>query len=446
MIVADAAHEIFALQTDDSDQWMIYAPLAGKLSLVNKAAARETLLYAQNPQSSLESPIIRELIDSGYFEDEALPEIDVFEEFDYRPVEVTLFPTEQCNLRCTYCYARAAAEGVKLSWEIAKAAIEFVFDNAKDQKSGVSLLFHGGGEPTQGWPLIERALDFADHLSEQFNIPCTKALASNGVFSSAQAAVIAKRFDGITLSWDGPLQDQQRPLRNGKGSLSILQRNCRILSDSGSIGIHLRTTCTQSILHTLPQLPKLALELVPNLKSLQIEAAWASGRCEETACPIASEFVRYFLEAFHIAKQLKLGLTYSGFQVNGIRTRFCGVSSPGFTVLSNGIISACYEVKDAHDPRSEWAHFGAFDPNTQKFVFDPQKINHLRTFDVRHYDYCKDCFCKWHCAGDCIAKTVPTGIPSEHKGSPRCEINRSLTKAFLLESLQSQQTERTSQI
>ena len=60
----------------------------------------------------------------------------------------------------------------------------------------------------------------------------------------------------------------------------------------------------------------------------------------------------------------------------------------------------------------------------------------LRALQQRHIHnlpYCRDCFCKWHCAGDCLAKVFELSGSTEHQGSHRCRLNRSLTAVRLNE-------------
>ena len=51
----------------------------------------------------------------------------------YKPTQVTLFPTNNCNLRCTYCYASAGDFQVRdIDFFIAEKAVEAVIKNVKD--------------------------------------------------------------------------------------------------------------------------------------------------------------------------------------------------------------------------------------------------------------------------------------------------------------------------
>ena len=60
-------------------------------------------------------------------------------------------------------------------------------------------------------------------------------------------------------------------------------------------------------------------------------------------------------------------------------------------------------------------------------MFDDDKLAELSRLNVRTIRFCDDCFCRWHCAGDCAAKVLDGIELEEHKGSARCEITRALT-------------------
>ena len=47
----------------------------------------------------------------------------------------------------------------------------------------------------------------------------------------------------------------------------------------------------------------------------------------------------------------------------------------------------------------------------------------------------EDCFCKYHCCGDCAAKLLGLKPPEEHAGSDRCRITRALTLHQIRKSL-----------
>ena len=66
-----------------------------------------------------------------------------------RGASLYLFPTNRCNLGCVYCYASSGpAGGQPLSVDDAALAIDRFFDELRAEVAHVSLVFHGGGEPT----------------------------------------------------------------------------------------------------------------------------------------------------------------------------------------------------------------------------------------------------------------------------------------------------------
>jgi hypothetical protein len=69
----------------------------------------------------------------GFFTPAELPGKDQWR----KPVQVTLFPSDGCNLRCRYCYAAAAGRRHTLSAAAARAAVDYIADNAKELGTGI---------------------------------------------------------------------------------------------------------------------------------------------------------------------------------------------------------------------------------------------------------------------------------------------------------------------
>jgi len=68
-----------------------------------------------------------------------------------KPALLTLSTTGDCNLRCSYCYARGGESSASMSWITGKRAIDIVaecFSSFKIQFTG--------GEPLLNLDLIER--------------------------------------------------------------------------------------------------------------------------------------------------------------------------------------------------------------------------------------------------------------------------------------------------
>ncbi|MGA2034858.1 MAG: hypothetical protein ABSG68_21620 [Thermoguttaceae bacterium] len=134
-----------------------YAPLKGVVLMVNRAAAN---LLAQLHDGDSCEPNDRNLEAMSLLMDLGLvngPPDELHEDGngDFRPTETTLFLTRACNLRCVYCYASGGERPNVMPWQVAKAAVDFVLENAAAlEQSSVGVSFHGGGEPTLAWTLL----------------------------------------------------------------------------------------------------------------------------------------------------------------------------------------------------------------------------------------------------------------------------------------------------
>jgi len=338
-------------------------------------------------------------------------------------------------LRCTYCYAEGGRSGPELSWKQAKAAIDLVAGNARlAGRDAFAVAFHGGGEPTLAWDLLVECVAYAEDLAQQSGLKVHVYAASNGLLSGPQRAFIAKHFAGLNISFDGPedIHDRQRPRVDGSGSFAGVLETVRHFESLG-FPYGVRATVTSDSAKHLPRLVSFFRARCPSLRQLHVEPVWCCGRCRTSGDrpPEDSEFAHYFAEAWSLGQAAGLRLVYSGARLDVITNRFCAAAGDGFSVTPAGAVTSCFEVIDAEDPRAALFHYGRFELSAERFVFDEEKIAKLRSLTVDHLDHCRDCFCKWHCAGDCLAKALHGKAGGQHKGSVRCQLNRALTAADL---------------
>jgi uncharacterized protein len=147
--------QLFSIPLDD-EKYLIYAPLKriafiGNTALVN--TIHECCLHSDTPDLAANGP---GRLDFLHRLDFFKPEPHPHDEYRQRGIQydaVILFLTNQCNLRCTYCYASSGKyRPRRMSWEVARSGIDFVMDEViKNRSSVITLGFHGGGEPTLNW-------------------------------------------------------------------------------------------------------------------------------------------------------------------------------------------------------------------------------------------------------------------------------------------------------
>jgi uncharacterized protein len=423
--------EIFVIKRPGGERF-IYAPLRKRLVSVNDDAVSIVAEYCSGAvfdEGSPEAEIIERLVRTGILggEQPVLPTHP--EAYPFRPHEVTLFLTSRCNLRCLYCYADAGKKNIDMSWPVAKAAIDFVADNAGMLGNrSFAVGFHGGGEPTVAWELLVKCCEYAMQLADRKGLSVELYAATNGVLNPEQREYIGRHFSTVNVSLDGPqdIQDTNRPRQNGQGSYDTIRETLQYFDN---LGFHygLRSTVTA---RTVSRMTETAEHICSSFHPIyfHLEPSWYCGRCLSTQenPPEDNDFVEKFQRAKEIARKYDIDVHYSGARLDVLTSKFCGAPGDSFTVLPEGIVTSCYEVTECDDPRAEIFHYGEFDSGCGRFRFYDDRIDILQSLSVDNFSFCEDCFCRWHCAGDCIAKAFGKDGIMQHNGTARCEINRQL--------------------
>ena len=436
-----ATVELFVLRDEAGP--ILYAPLGGQIARANDAAIAAALAYAKDPgvldeMDSDAQEVVRIFEEHGFFTPHEPPR----HETGFRPVQVTLFPTNSCNLRCSYCYAFGGEGGgngeaiTTMPLDVAKRAIDLIARNAKERAAEGEdirhfvVSIHGNGEPFCAFDLIREIVWYGQDVSERLDIPVVFNAATNGVLSDEQLDFIADNFQNMNISFDGlpEFQDANRPVAGGRGSFEYVDRTMRRLGELG-VNFGIRTTVTADMVERMVDIVDFVADNYPGVEQLHFEPVWECGRCltSTNAMPDSEDFTRNYLAALERAQQRGLGLVFSGARQDMVVDSFCKVSSGSFTVTPTGDVTACYEVSYRSDSRADRFFYGRFDTESGSFAFDQEKLDELSKLNVHNYRFCDDCFCRWHCAGDCAAKVLDGIEIEEHRGSVRCQISRALT-------------------
>lgn len=73
---------------------------------------------------------------------------------------ITFIVTKDCQLACKYCYLVGKNSKEKMSWEVAKQAIDYILDQENDMKEESVIWDFIGGEPFLEIDLIDRICDY----------------------------------------------------------------------------------------------------------------------------------------------------------------------------------------------------------------------------------------------------------------------------------------------
>ena len=355
-----------------------------------------------------------------------------------KPTNLTLFMTTGCNLRCSYCYASAGDKPSRaMTLEVAKRGIDYVSGNsAATESRKFSMVYHGGGEPTLNWSVLTDSFDYASQKSKELNLNFTAASATNGVLRDEQIDwMIDHLRGGASLSFDGlpELHDKHRLTVAGQGSSDRVLHTLERFEAAG-FPYGIRVTVTHDNIARLPEAMEFTCSRFHPVR-IQVEPAYQMGRWENAPTSETEAFIASFREARAIAQHYGQNLTYSAARLDVLTNHFCGVTQDTFGLSPDGNVSACYEVFGEDNRFADLFFYGKKVDGPEQYEFNLPVINNLREQTVENRKFCDGCFAKWHCAGDCLHKSLNVNGRVPFAGSQRCHVTRELTKDLILERI-----------
>lgn len=152
--------------------------------------------------------------------------------------EITFIVTKDCQLACKYCYLVGKNSQERMSWEIAKQAIDYILDNEQDKSFNYKSVVWDfiGGEPFLEIDLIDKICDYIKtelyrrnhHWFNSYRF----SFATNGLnYHSHKVQDYIKKnilHLSVTISIDGTelLHDLNRIYKTtGKGSYKDVEKN-----------------------------------------------------------------------------------------------------------------------------------------------------------------------------------------------------------------------------
>jgi uncharacterized protein len=364
-----------------------------------------------------------EILDAG-------PEIQPITGYsgDPQPSALTLFLTNACNLRCTYCYASAGDSPARfMDLALARQGIDFVCGNAVAKGADcIEITFHGGGEPSVHWKVLVAALEYARGRAAESGLTVRAFAGTNGVLTDAQIAWVIENLAGVGLSFDGlpRVHDRHRLNVLGQGSSERVMHTLRRFDAAGfPYGLRMTVTADQ-----IPDLAESVAFVCSHFKPkrIQVEAAYQLGRWAGAPSAETDGFIEVFRQARAVAFGAGFDLFFSGARVGLLTNHFCGATRDAFALTPDGEVSACYEVFSTENPLAK--HFLYGKSGSSGFEFDLSVLSNLRCQAVQNRAWCTGCYARWTCGGDCYHKALAADSGCEFAGTERCHIIRELTK------------------
>jgi len=141
-------------------------------------------------------------------------------------MKYTLCITQQCNLRCKYCYI--VKKDSKMSLLTAEKIIDFMFKNTPSDEK-IELGFFGG-EPLLEFDLIKKITSMIENHPSYCKEQIQLTVVTNATIFSSEIAEFLNTHDiGFCISCDGPpfVQDTFRCFPKGAGTSDIVEQTIK---------------------------------------------------------------------------------------------------------------------------------------------------------------------------------------------------------------------------
>jgi coproporphyrinogen III oxidase-like Fe-S oxidoreductase/sulfatase maturation enzyme AslB (radical SAM superfamily) len=377
---------------------------------------------------------------------------------EFQPECLTVYLSNACNLRCGYCYA-ADSDGKRLvplpvlagSGKLdllderkILAAAELVAQCCTAKGRAFQLVMHGGGEPTLHWDLLRRTVQTTRDLASRHDLPWRGYIATHGVFDGDKAEWLARNFDKIGISCDGPpdIHDAQRPAAKGAGTSAAVARTIRRLIAAGA-DVAIRATITPRFVQRQSEIACYFHQEF-GLREIRFEPVYlAQGRAMNAFAPgDAPRFASHFLAAQRIAAQLGCRLELSGVRLDEIHGPYCNVLRDVLHLTPDGSATACFLSTDGRAEPGASMIVGAADAASGRFVLDDAAIDRIRDRALRVPRRCHECVNVYHCARDCpdVCPVTETGEQKIETPGFRCGVQKIVGQAWIRQAASNDRT------
>ena len=351
------------------------------------------------------------------------------------PVCLTLYLTNDCNLNCIYCFSQPYRSGqAYLDPGAVREAAEIVAQNCCEQQRPLTVVFHGGGEPTLDYELTLHSLQILDAVAIHYGLRLFRYIATNGIMSQARAADLSSRFDLIGLSCDGPpeIQNRQRLLRNENKHASSLfvEQTARLVDEAGK-PLHVRVTITPE---TMDRQVEISEYICRTLKpqEIHVEPVYSvehNGKKNSFHLEQAENYVSAFLAARNLARAYGVRWLASGSRPTEIHGAYCHTARNVLNLTPDGVATLCFKLSDATSVRQQSMDLGEWDPSTGHFRWNAESVQNSRHALQYESEECACCFNRYHCARQCpdVCLLKPGASPDGF----RCQVQSRLTDAYI---------------
>ncbi|MNW31277.1 hypothetical protein D3C74_81870 [compost metagenome] len=252
-------------------------------------------------------------------------------------MNVTIFFTRECNLKCSYCY-----EGEKfsrhMSLELLQPIVSFLQDHMKRTGSNRLNIVTHGGEPMLAFPQIQ---EFVQQL--KLLIPVAKFfITTNGtIMNETMLGFLSEEYEDVSISIDGTqaAHDMHRVFSNQRGSYDRVRENSLRLLERRPDTIARMTVTSANVRHLYQGVVELSQMGFQNI--LPVPDEGDSGWNEDTMKLLLEECKRITTYLHNHKTSISLDVGFINDAPNKTKNSACDGGTGTLTIDTDGKLYPC---------------------------------------------------------------------------------------------------------
>lgn len=321
--------------------------------------------------------------------------------------------TNQCNLRCKYCYVWKSSE--EMSKQVAETTMTNIIKSS--QKVGYKTVHFNfaGGEPLLKINLIKHLITFAHDIAHKNNMEVTFGIVTNGTLITEKVAEYIKENNiTLTVTLDGTQKyhDLQRVFTDGSGSYNYVIKAINLLKKHNVIfGINVVVTN-----NNMKDLPNFIGKLIRNEFKFRLLFLKENSYSEDNLTMNHKKLISYLKKTYTVVrKNIPRYKVISGlldYVVLMPALLKCRAGRENITVDWKGVVSPCPLLMDRHIGN-------AINKDVVRKLKNPELVS------VNEINECNTCRWKLVCGGGCASHTHNVFGTFARK-TPYCDVYKAL--------------------
>ncbi|WP_273326184.1 PapB family radical SAM/SPASM ranthipeptide maturase [Vallitalea guaymasensis] len=337
----------------------------------------------------------------------------------FNPNQLILMVSQECNLRCSYCYGGDGEYNLrgKMKYEVAKKAVDYFVSHSKKDKLNICFF---GGEPLLNFDLIKKIVAYTKELENELNREFTFSMTTNGtVINKEIERFIIEHDFSVTISIDGDstAHNSNRFYGNKKGCYDDVIKNTAGLREMDKLSARATLTSNNTnVFNILDHLIDLGFNKVTWSPAMNMMTKKDMGELIDSQKKVISK-VGELINAGNVEEAKKYSQIIKLFKKihkDGIRLKACGTGTNMIAVGIEGDIYPCHR-------------FVGISPIKIGNIFNDTPCSNpqfYKSIDVREMEECHNCISRNICLGGCPQVTYEANHNKNIPKETLCDYNR----------------------